>query len=59
MIEVKDLELLEEGDVVLFKLKDEYFPIEIKYVVNKSLSKYIVGVDGCMYSLKDLYMKAE
>lgn len=58
-ISVSQLDQLIEGDIVLYKLGDEFFPVEIKLIVNKNLSKYIVGTDGVAYILDDLYIEAQ
>lgn len=56
---INDLSKVREGDVVLVKIGNEYFPIEIKLIVNTSLSKYIVDTNGVCYMLRDLYFKEE
>ncbi len=56
---INDLSKVREGDVVLVKIGNEYFPIEIKLIVNTSLSKYIVDTKGVCYMLRDLYFKEE
>lgn len=56
MIKVSELSKLIEGDIVLVKIDTDYFPIEVKMIVNTSLSKYIVGTNGVAYSLNELYL---
>ena len=56
-ISIQELSVLSEGDIVLFKIGDEYYPIEIKYIVDKSISKYIVGTDGVAYMLNEIFME--
>lgn len=54
---LNDLSGILEGDILLVKVHEEYYPIEVKLVTDKNLSHYVVGTDGCGYSLKDLYIE--
>jgi len=59
MIKIDDLKNLFEGENILVKVGDDYNPVEIKFIVDKSLSNYVVGTDGVAYQLDQIYTTAD